>query len=190
MMAKGMQSLVQAIFLSILFLYLVMAAQFESFIDPISIMFALPLAIIGAVIGLFVFGSAISMICMIGIIMLMGLVAKNGILLIDSAKEKMKEGIPIKEALREAGLVRLRPIVMTTLAMIFGMIPAAIATGAGSESRAPMAQSIIGGLITSSILTLFVVPIAYTILDDLKNKFKKTVHKKQVKIEDELNSNL
>ncbi len=190
MMAKGMASLIQAVFISILFLYLVMAAQFESFIDPISIMFALPLAIIGAVLGLFVFGSAISMICMIGIIMLMGLVAKNGILLIDSAKEKMKEGIPIKEALREAGLVRLRPIVMTTLAMIFGMIPAAIATGAGSESRAPMAQSIIGGLITSSILTLFVVPIAYTILDDLKNKFKKIVHKKSVKVNNELNSNL
>ena len=133
MMAEGMESLIQAIFLSILFLYLVMAAQFESFIDPISIMFALPLAIIGAILGLFVFGSAISMICMIGIIMLMGLVAKNGILLIDAAKEKMKEGIPIKEALKEAGLVRLRPIVMTTLAMIFGMIPSAISTGAGSE---------------------------------------------------------
>lgn len=190
MMAEGIKGLIQAIFLSILFLYLVMAAQFESFVDPISIMFALPLAIIGAVLGLFVFGSAISMICMIGIIMLMGLVAKNGILLIDSAKEKVKEGIPIKEALREAGYVRLRPIVMTTLAMIFGMIPAAIATGSGSESRAPMAQAIIGGLITSSVLTLFVVPIAYTILDDLKNKFKKVVHKKPVKIEDELNSNL
>ena len=187
-MAEGLNSLIQAIFLSILFLYLVMAAQFESFIDPISIMFALPLAIIGAVLGLFVFGSSISMICMIGLIMLMGLVAKNGILLIDSAKEKLKEGIPIKEALREAGLVRLRPIIMTTLAMIFGMIPAAIATGSGSESRAPMAQAIIGGLITSTVLTLFVVPIAYTILDDLKNKFNKAVHKKPVKIDEELNS--
>jgi len=189
-MAKGMASLVQAIFMSILFLYLVMAAQFESFIDPISIMFALPLAIIGAVLGLFVFGSAISMICMIGIIMLMGLVAKNGILLIDSAKEKMKEGIPVKEALREAGLVRLRPIVMTTLAMIFGMIPAAVATGAGSESRAPMAQAIIGGLITSSILTLFVVPIVYTILEDLKRKFRKITHKKLSKIDEEINTSL
>ena len=187
-MAEGMQSLIQAIFLSILFLYLVMAAQFESFIDPISIMFALPLAIIGAVLGLFVFGSSISMICMIGIIMLMGLVAKNGILLIDAAKEKMKQGIPIKEALREAGYVRLRPIIMTTLAMIFGMIPAAIATGAGSESRAPMAQAIIGGLITSSILTLFVVPIVYTILDDIKNKFNKVKLKKSVKIEVDANS--
>lgn len=189
-MAEGMNSLIQAIFLSILFLYLVMAAQFESFVDPISIMFALPLAIIGAVLGLFVFGSSISMICMIGIIMLMGLVAKNGILLIDSAKEKVKEGVPIKEALREAGLVRLRPIVMTTLAMIFGMIPAAIATGSGSESRAPMAQAIIGGLITSTVLTLFVVPIAYTILDDLKNKFNKVVHKKPAKVEEEINSSL
>ncbi len=190
MMAEGMASLIQAVFMSILFLYLVMAAQFESFIDPISIMFALPLAIIGAVLGLFVFGSAISMICLIGIIMLMGLVAKNGILLIDSAKEKMKEGIPIKEALREAGLVRLRPIVMTTLAMIFGMIPAAVATGAGSESRAPMSQAIIGGLITSSILTLFVVPVVYTILDDLKTKFRKIRHKKSSKIDEESNLKL
>jgi len=189
-MAGGMESLVQAVFLSILFLYLVMAAQFESFIDPISIMFALPLAVIGAVLGLFIFGSAISMICMIGIIMLMGLVAKNGILLIDSAKEKMKEGISVNEALRQAGHVRLRPIVMTTLAMIFGMIPAAIATGAGSESRAPMAQAIIGGLITSSILTLFVVPIAYTILDDLKRKFGKVKHKKSSKSDEEINTRL
>jgi len=189
-MQKGIQSLVQAVFLSILFLYLVMAAQFESFIEPISIMFALPLAVIGAVLGLFVFGSSISMICIIGLIMLMGLVAKNGILLIDAAKERILEGMPRNEAIREAGLVRLRPIIMTTLAMIFGMIPAAVATGAGSESRAPMAQAIIGGLITSSILTLFVVPIAYTILDDFKNKFRKVVHKKSVKIDDELNSNL
>ncbi|WP_315067728.1 efflux RND transporter permease subunit [uncultured Clostridium sp.] len=188
-MADGLQSMIQAIFIAILFLYFVMVAQFESFIDPISIMFALPLALIGAVLGLFVFGSTISMICMIGVIMLMGLVAKNGILLIDAAKERIAEGMPRNEAIRQAGLVRLRPIVMTSLAMIFGMMPAALASGAGSESRAPMAQAIIGGLITSSILTLFVVPIVYTILDDLKRKFGKGKHKKLPET-DEVESNL
>ncbi|WP_238948154.1 efflux RND transporter permease subunit [Clostridium sp. YIM B02569] len=188
-MAEGLNSMIQAIFIAILFLYFVMVAQFESFIDPISIMFALPLALIGAVLGLFVFGSTISMICMIGVIMLMGLVAKNGILLIDAAKEKIAEGIPRNEAIRQAGLVRLRPIVMTSLAMIFGMIPAALASGAGSESRAPMAQAIIGGLITSSILTLFVVPIVYTILDDVKRKFGKAKRKKSLEA-NEVESNL
>ncbi len=172
MLQDGINSLIVAIFMSIVFLYLVMAAQFESFIDPISIMFSLPLAIIGAILGTLAFGSSMSMVSLIGIILLMGLVSKNGILLIDSAKVRIRKGVPVKEALREAGLVRLRPIVMTTLAMIFGMIPLAIASGAGTEMRAPMAQAVIGGLITSTILTLFVVPIVYTILDDLKKRFK------------------
>ena len=185
MMAEGIQSLVQAIFLAIIFLYLVMAAQFESFIEPISIMFALPLAMIGAVLGLLAFGSSLSMICLVGIIMLMGLVSKNGILLVDSAKENIAKGMPVKEALIKAGHVRLRPIVMTSLAMIFGMIPAATATGSGSESRAPMSQAVIGGLITSSILTLFVVPIMYSIIDDLRKKFGKNKKKKSLEIENE-----
>lgn len=186
MMAEGIQSLVQAIFLAIIFLYLVMAAQFESFIEPISIMFALPLAMIGAVLGLLAFGSSLSMICLVGIIMLMGLVSKNGILLVDSAKENIAKGMPVKEALIKAGHVRLRPIVMTSLAMIFGMIPAATATGAGSESRAPMSQAVIGGLITSSILTLFVVPIMYSIIDDIRKKFGKNKKKKSLEIKDEV----
>jgi len=190
MMQKSMVSLLLAIVLSILFLYLVMAAQFESFIDPAAIMFALPLAIIGAMLGLFIFGSEISMTALIGIVMLMGLVSKNGILLIDAAKERIKEGMPINEALKEAGLVRLRPIIMTTLAMIFGMIPSAVSTSSGSEMSAPMSQAIIGGLITATILTLVVVPIAYTLLDDLKNKFKKIRHKKSAKIDEEPNSSL
>lgn len=177
-MQEGFNSIVTALFMSILFLYLVMAAQFESFIDPISIMFALPLAIIGAILGLYVAGSELSIMAMIGIIMLMGLVAKNGILLIDFAKQKRGEGLDRDEALKEAGLVRLRPIIMTTLAMIFGMIPLAVAKGAGTEMRAPMAQAVIGGLITSTILTLFIVPVVYTLLDDLKGLFKKVFFKK------------
>jgi len=190
MMQKSMISLLQSIVLSILFLYLVMAAQFESFIDPAAIMFSLPLAIIGAMLGLFAFGNEITMTALIGIIMLMGLVSKNGILLIDAAKERIKEGMPRNEALIEAGLVRLRPIVMTTLAMIFGMMPSAVSTSSGSEMSAPMSQAIIGGLITATILTLVVVPIAYTILDDFKNKFKKVTKKKSLKVNEEVNTSL
>jgi HAE1 family hydrophobic/amphiphilic exporter-1 len=190
MMQKSMLSLLQAIVLSILFLYLVMAAQFESFIDPAAIMFSLPLAIIGAILGLFIFGNEISMTALIGIIMLMGLVSKNGILLIDAAKERIKKGMPRNEALKEAGLVRLRPIIMTTLAMIFGMMPSAVSTSLGSEMNAPMSQAIIGGLISATILTLVVVPIAYTILDDLKVKVRKLKSKESVEITGESNLKL
>ena len=189
-MQDSMISLEQSIVLSILFLYFVMAAQFESFIDPAAIMFALPLAIIGAMLGLFIFGSEITMTALIGIVMLMGLVSKNGILLIDAAKERIKEGMPRNEALKEAGLVRLRPIIMDYLAMIFGMLPSAVSSSSGSEMSAPMSQAIIGGLITSTILTLVVVPIAYTILDDLKNKFKRIRSKKSSKVDEESNLSL
>jgi len=172
-MQEGFNSLVIALFIGILFIFLVMAAQFESYIDPIAIMFALPMALIGAVLGLFIAGSELSIMSLIGIILLMGLVAKNAILLIDFTKQKRKEGISRNNALVEAGLVRLRPILMTTLAMIFGMIPLATATGAGTEMRAPMAHAVIGGLITSTILTLFVVPVIYTLLDDAKEFVRK-----------------
>lgn len=177
---NSLGSLQQAIVMAVVFLYLVMSAQFESFVDPISILFSLPLAIIGAVLGLYVFKTQLSMMSIIGIIMLMGLVSKNGILLIDAAKQKIEQGMPREEAIKEAGLIRLRPIIMTTLAMIFGMIPLAVSKGMGSEMRAPMAQAVIGGLITSTILTLFVVPIMYTILDDIKSKFMKKIHPNKV----------
>ena len=156
-----------------------MAAQFESFVAPISILFSLPLAIIGAIIGLFVCKTQLSLMSIMGIIMLMGLVSKNGILLVDAARQRIEQGMPREEAIKEAGLIRLRPIVMTTLAMIFGMIPLAVSKGMGSEMRAPMAQAVIGGLITSTILTLFVVPVMYTILDDLQNRFRKKIHDKK-----------
>jgi len=178
-MSSSINTLEQAIGMSVLFLYLVMAAQFESFIAPISILFSLPLAIIGAIIGLFVCKTQLSLMSIMGIIMLMGLVSKNGILLVDAARQRIEQGMPREEAIKEAGLIRLRPIVMTTLAMIFGMIPLAVSKGMGSEMRAPMAQAVIGGLITSTILTLFVVPIMYTILDDLQNKFRKRIHSKK-----------
>ena len=168
-MQEGFSNLVLALLMGIMFMYMIMAMQFESFVEPIAIMFSLPMAIIGAIIGLFVAGSQLSIMSLIGIILLMGLVAKNGILLIDFTKQKLAEGASVPEALVEAGRVRLRPIMMTTLAMIFGMIPIATATGAGTEMRAPMGHAVIGGLISSTILTLFIVPVVYSLLRDLKD---------------------
>ena len=172
-MQESMGGLVQAVALGILFIFLILAAQFESWIDPFAIMFSLPLAIIGAMIALFVTGAGLSMIGLIGIIFLMGLVTKNAILLVDFIKKRREEGLERKKAILEAGLVRLRPIMMTTMAMILGMMPSALDSGTGSEMRQPMAIAIIGGLISSTLLTLLVVPVIYTILDDLKSKFKK-----------------
>lgn len=167
-MREGFNGLLIALVMGILFIFLIMAAQFESFVDPIAIMFSLPLALIGAIAGLFVTGTKMDFMALIGIIMLMGLVAKNAILLIDFAKQRLREGMEINQALMEAGLVRLRPIIMTTLAMIFGMLPVAASTGAGTEMRAPMAYAVIGGLITSTLLTLVIVPVVYTLLNDFK----------------------
>ncbi|MHB8126742.1 MAG: efflux RND transporter permease subunit [Desulfitobacteriaceae bacterium] len=173
MMMEGFTNLVIALLMGILFMYLVMTMQFESFLDPIAIMFSLPMALIGAVLGLFIGGSELSILSLIGIILLMGLVAKNGILLIDFTKQRRSEGLSVKEALIEAGAVRLRPIMMTSLAMIFAMIPVAIGTGGGSEMRAPMGHAVIGGLITSTLLTLFIVPVVYSLLDSMKKKFRR-----------------
>lgn len=156
-----------SLILAIVFVYIVLAAQFDSFVHPFSIMLALPMAMIGAVFLLLIFGSSISVISLIGIIMLMGLVTKNGILLVDYTNVLRGRGLTRFNALLQAGPTRLRPILMTTFAMIFGMMPVALGLGEGAEFRAPMGQAVIGGLITSTFLTLFIVPVVYTILDDL-----------------------
>jgi hydrophobe/amphiphile efflux-1 (HAE1) family protein len=153
--------------LAVVFVYIVLAAQFESFSYPFSIMLALPMSLIGAVIALIIFKGALSVISLIGIIMLMGLVTKNGILLVDYANVLRDRGLERTEALVRAGSTRLRPILMTTFAMIFGMVPVAFGVSEGSEFRAPMGQAVIGGLVTSTLLTLFIVPVVYTLLDDL-----------------------
>jgi len=140
---------------------------FGSFLQPLAIMIALPLSFIGVALALLVTKGNISVMAMIGIIMLMGLVTKNGILLIDFTNQQREDGTARLEALLSAGRIRLRPIIMTTVAMIFGMIPLALAIGEGAEQRAPMARAVIGGLITSTLLTLFVVPVVYTLLDDV-----------------------
>ncbi len=171
--------------LAIVFVYIVLAAQFESFIHPFSIMLALPMAIIGAVLLLLIFGNSLSVVSLIGIIMLMGLVTKNGILLVDYTNVLRGRGLNRFEALQKAGPTRLRPILMTTFAMIFGMMPVALGFGEGGEFRAPMGQAVIGGLITSTLLTLFIVPVVYTILDDLSVnyivKFLKKIFQRKTK---------
>lgn len=165
-------SMAMALFLAVTFIFFILAGQFESYIDPFSIMLSLPLAIIGAILGLLVMGSEMSLMSMIGIIMLMGLVTKNAILLVDFAKQRMAEGMPRDKALVDAARVRMRPIMMTTAAMVFGMLPLAIGFGPGAEGRAPMAHAIIGGLIVSTMLTLVVVPVVYSLLDDIKRRFR------------------
>ncbi len=166
MQAESFGNIFLSLGLAIVFVYIVLAAQFESFKYPFAIMLALPMSLIGAIIALLAFGSSLSVISMIGIIMLMGLVTKNGILLVDYANVLRDRGHERSDALVQAGATRLRPILMTTFAMIFGMAPLALAVGEGSEFRSPMGQAVIGGLITSTLLTLFVVPVVYSILDD------------------------
>jgi HAE1 family hydrophobic/amphiphilic exporter-1 len=167
-LASAMTSFVVAILMGVILLYIILAAQFESLIHPLSIMMALPLAVIGALGALFLVGQDMSIFAMIGMIMLLGLVAKNGILLVEFTNQLREEGLSAQAALLEAGPVRLRPILMTTVAMIAGMVPVALARGDGAETRVPMAVAIIGGLITSTFLTLGIVPVVYSVLDGMR----------------------
>jgi HAE1 family hydrophobic/amphiphilic exporter-1 len=155
-----------ALGLAVVFIYLILASLFGSFFQPLAIMLALPLSFIGVALALLVTKGSINVMTMIGIIMLMGLVTKNGILLLDFSNQQREKGIDRHESMLQAGRIRLRPIIMTTVAMIFGMLPLALAFGEGAEQRAPMARAVIGGLITSTLLTLLVVPVMSTVLED------------------------
>ncbi len=172
----------QALAMAIIFIYMILASQFKSFLQPMALMTSLPLTLIGVVLALLMFGSSMSMFSIIGIVMLMGLVTKNAILLVDFAIRAREgragegghsEPMAREPALLAAARVRLRPILMTTLAMVFGMVPLAFAVTEGSEQRAPMGQAVIGGVITSSLLTLVVVPVVYCYLDDLAQWLKR-----------------
>ena len=165
-MAESFGYMAEALLLAIIFVYLILAAQFESFIDPLAIMFSLPLSIVGMAGMLFLTGDTVNIMSLIGLIILMGLVTKTATLLVDFTKTLRLRGLNRREALITAGRTRLRPILMTTLAMMFGMLPLALALGQGAEMRAPMARAVIGGLITSTLLTMLVVPVVYTVLDD------------------------
>jgi hydrophobic/amphiphilic exporter-1 (mainly G- bacteria), HAE1 family len=164
-MEVSFRSLQLALGLAIFLVYLVMASEFESLIHPFVILFTIPLALIGAVLALYVTGSVINVIALIGMIMLAGIVVKNGIVLIDLVNRLREEGMDRRTALLEGGRHRLRPILMTTLTAILGLLPMAIGSGEGAEVRAPMAITVIGGLVVSTLLTLVVIPVVYTLLD-------------------------
>ncbi|MCF8159934.1 MAG: efflux RND transporter permease subunit [Polaromonas sp.] len=166
-MAEAFGYAMSALVLAVIFIYMILASQFKSFFQPLALMTALPLTLIGVVLALMLFNSTLSMFSVIGVVMLMGLVTKNAILLVDFTIRAREDGLNRHDALLMAAKVRLRPILMTTLAMIFGMVPLAFAMSEGSEMRAPMGQAVIGGVITSSLLTLVVVPVVYCYMDDL-----------------------
>ncbi len=176
-MAESFAYAVSALAMAVIFIYMILASQFKSFVQPLALMTALPLTLIGVVLALLMFNSTLSMFSVIGVVMLMGLVTKNAILLVDFAIRAREgslddngvalPGMGRNEALLMAARVRLRPILMTTLAMVFGMVPLAFALSEGAEQRAPMGQAVIGGVITSSLLTLVVVPVVYCYMDDL-----------------------
>lgn len=172
-MADMLSAAGTALGIAIIFIYLVLASQFGSFLQPIAIMVSLPLSMIGVLLALLVTGSTLNIFSVIGIVMLMGLVTKNAILLVDFTNHGQREGKNQLDAIMDAGQVRLRPILMTTLAMIFGMLPMAIGMGDGGETQAPMGRAVIGGVITSTLLTLVVVPVAYSYLDNLGKRVAK-----------------
>jgi hydrophobic/amphiphilic exporter-1 (mainly G- bacteria), HAE1 family len=161
-----------ALLLAVAFIYIVLASQFESFLEPFLIMLSLPLAIVGALLAILLTGNNLGMPAMIGMVMLMGLVTKNAILLIDLTNQYVREGLSVEDAILKAGPIRLRPILMTTMAMILGMLPSAMGRGEGGEFRAPISIATIGGLITSTALTLVVVPVAYLLLARLLARVK------------------
>ncbi len=165
-----------ALGLAVLLMYLILVVQFGSFIDPIAILMSLPLSLIGVMLALSITGMTINIMSLIGVILLMGIVAKNAILLIDFAKWAREErGVPLREALIEAGAIRLRPILMTTFALIAGMIPVALGRGEGAQFRAPLGVAVIGGVITSTFLTLLVIPTGYEILDEWRHAFMRWI---------------
>jgi hydrophobe/amphiphile efflux-1 (HAE1) family protein len=162
--ADAMAAMLGAMVLAVIFIYIVLASQFGSFLQPIAIMASLPLSLIGVMLALLLWGSTLNVFSMIGLVMLMGLVTKNAILLVDFANHARKAGASMADAVLQAGLTRMRPILMTTGAMVFGMLPLALALNDGGEIQAPMGRAIIGGVITSTLLTLVVVPVLYSYL--------------------------
>jgi HAE1 family hydrophobic/amphiphilic exporter-1 len=174
LMTESFGYMIVALILAVVLVYMILAAQFESFIHPLTIMMSLPLAVVGAFGALFLTGQTFSIFAMIGLIMLMGLVTKNAILLVDFTQKQKAQGMSTRDALLAAGPIRLRPILMTTAAMILGMSPVAMALGEGGMGRAPMAVVVIGGLVTSTLLTLLVVPVVFSLIEGLRERVRRT----------------
>ncbi|MCX7179037.1 MAG: efflux RND transporter permease subunit, partial [Proteobacteria bacterium] len=171
-MNESFAAAMAALGMAVIFIYLILASQFGSFLQPLAIMTSLPLSLIGVFLALLLTGTTLNLFSIIGFIMLMGLVTKNAILLVDFINQGIREGKSHSQAILDAGQVRLRPILMTTLAMIFGMLPMALGLGDGGEQQAPMGRAIIGGVTTSTLLTLIVVPVIYTYLDGISTRFR------------------
>lgn len=170
MQSEGFGTLGIALVMSILLVYFIMVALYNSFVHPFVVLFSIPLAVIGALLALALTNNTLNIFTMLGMIMLIGLVAKNAIILVDFTNQLRAEGKKTREALILANHARLRPILMTTIAMVFGMLPIALASGSGSESKNGLAWVIIGGLISSLFLTLIVVPVVYQMFDSLLNR--------------------
>jgi HAE1 family hydrophobic/amphiphilic exporter-1 len=172
-----------ALGVAVMLMYLVLVVQFGSFLDPLAIMLSLPLSLIGVVGMLILTGDTLNIMSLIGVILLMGIVAKNAILLIDFAKWSEEKGTPRREAIIEAGRARLRPILMTTFALIAGMVPVALGVGEGADFRAPLGRAIIGGVITSTLLTLLVIPTFYDILAGMRDRAKRLFGRGERRVE-------
>jgi len=175
------KSIFASLGVAVLLMYLILVVQFGSFLDPLVILVSLPLSLIGVVVALLVMRDTLNIMSLIGVMMLMGIVAKNAILLIDFAKWAHKDGrLSLRDALIEAGRIRLRPIMMTTLALLAGMVPVALGYGEGADFRAPLGRAVIGGVIASTILTLVVIPTVYEIVEDwregLVSRFRRSLH--------------
>ncbi|HSR17795.1 MAG TPA: efflux RND transporter permease subunit, partial [Ignavibacteriaceae bacterium] len=168
--ADSFGSLGLALLAGILFVYMIMVALYDSYIYPFVVLFSIPVAMVGALLALALTMNSLSIFSILGIIMLVGLVGKNAILLVDRTNQMKNEGLSTSDALIEAGQIRLRPIIMTTLTMVFGMLPIALSTSAGSEWKAGLAWALVGGLTSSMFLTLLLVPVVYTFMDSIKAK--------------------
>jgi len=179
-MAESFASIGFSMMLAVVLIYMVLAAQFESLIHPFTVMLSLPLSIVGALGLLAITGRTLSIFAMIGMIMLMGLVTKNAILLVDYTNLLRARGMSKTDALLKVGPVRLQPILMTAFSTIAGMLPVAIGLGAGAETRAPMGTAIVGGMLTSTILTLLVVPVMYSVMDDVAGWVRRLIFGAQV----------
>lgn len=176
-MNETASAMLLAVFVASIFIFMVLASQFESMLHPFTLMVSLPMALVGALLALALTGNSISMGSQIGIVLLMGLVTKNAILLVDGALQAMETGVSPAEAMRIAGPRRLRPILMTTAAMVLGMIPTAISSGVGAEFRAPMAITVIGGLLSSTLLTLLLVPVVFVQMERVRGAGMRVWHK-------------
>ena len=176
-MQEGNEQFALAMGLGILVIFMILAAQFESLVHPLTVMLALPLSMVGALGALLLFGHTLNMFSLIGIILLLGLVTKNSILLVDYANQLRRGGMDKVEAIRTAAPGRTRPVLMTAISMIFGVLPAAIGLGPGSETRAPMAVAAAKGMFSSTVLTLLVVPVFYLLVDDAAEWTKRTLRR-------------